>query len=125
MDSTPILRDSGPRQPGPFIRPSSGPSQRPILRRFPDPPGSARHATTPGFRIALGTGTAPGSGHPGTARPPAAYQIGALNPIPAPCRLTSLARILTLLPWPRPRYRVERPPRSLKNYVSGRTHGNL
>ena len=37
-----------------------------------------------------------GFGHPGTARPTAAYQVGALNPIPAPSRLTFLARFLSL-----------------------------
>jgi len=66
----------------------------------------ARHPTRP-HRCS-------GFGHPGTDGPTAAYQAGALNPIPVPSRLTSLARFLTLLSWPRPRYRVEWPLRSVK-----------
>ena len=51
-------------------------------------------------------------------------QVGALNPIPVLSRLTSLARILTLLPEPRPRYRVERPHRSPHEIVYLRFNGS-
>jgi len=91
MDSRPMPLDLRPRQARSFIRPFFGPTARPIFRRFLgphrcDPTSSPPHASPPllGLRP------------PGTARPTAAYQVGALNPIPAPWRLTSPARFLTL-----------------------------
>jgi hypothetical protein len=74
--------------PPPAIRPASASSP---TGHAPDPLAPRRISSAAPARPAA---RAPATG--ATAKPPGAYQVGALNPIPATRRLTSLARFLTL-----------------------------
>ncbi len=87
MDSRPMPLDFRPRQARSFIRPFFGPIRRPVFRRFPEPHRCNSTSSPPPTRPHRYSGF----GHPGTARPTAAYQVGTLNPIPALSRLTFLA----------------------------------